>query len=213
MRSGPFDIDQRTGFKNVGTRSPPSITRSTITALIHSIGSTPHICRSTAMANPSRTNALLDPIHPIKIQWSLIVAPSNHTDYHRAAACDGRRPWWLASSAPRPRRSNSTLIRVGDWEDPREHNRGWLTGAHTMQIPVHGDRRAHDGDHAPMSDSANTDRSPPLTRSRPSPELHGESPWPHAMVQRSTRAHAPWRHIPPRSLSLSPVRLMVGPSI
>jgi hypothetical protein len=59
------------------------------------------------------------------------------------------------------------------------------------------------GVEAPTSNSGSPERG--IAQARPQSSLahHGEAPWAQAVVLSLTHTQAPWRRIPPRSLSLT----------
>jgi hypothetical protein len=64
--------------------------------------------------------------------------------------------------------------------------------------PTHAMQRIRGGGVAPVSNFGSPEHGFAQARPRSCPAMHGEAPWPHAMVQRSTRTQVPWRRIPPR---------------
>jgi hypothetical protein len=66
------------------------------------------------------------------------------------------------------------------------------------------------GVEAPTSNSGSPERG--IAQARPQSSLahHGEAPWAQAVVLSLTHTQAPWRRIPPRSLSLSHFVLIMG---
>jgi hypothetical protein len=61
--------------------------------------------------------------------------------------------------------------------------------------------QARGGVEALASNSGSLERGIAQARPRSSLAQHGEAPWPQAVVLSSTRMQAPWRRLPPRSLS------------